>query len=64
MSHEIREAIYEGAGIELYPDVNAGTGYYARVGTLDTRIGGKTAAHVFLLLADIMLGGDGDGGLL
>lgn len=49
---EIREAILEGAGIELIPQDNGG--WHARVGLLDVVVAGRTAGEVLLRLADIV----------
>lgn len=55
ITNDIREAILEGAGVELYPDETT-NGWYARVGMTLHRIDGRTAAEVFLKLADILVG--------
>lgn len=49
---EIREAVLEGAGVELIPDNPSG--YYLRIGVLFDTIDGRTAAECFLKLADIL----------
>jgi hypothetical protein len=51
MESEIREAILEGAGIELVPQQD---GWIARIGMLDLEVCGRTAAEVLLNLADIV----------
>lgn len=52
MADEIREAILEGAGIELIPLATGG--WYARIGVLNTTVAGRTAGEVLLNLADIV----------
>jgi hypothetical protein len=51
---EIREAILEGAGIELIPKDEGG--WYARIGLLRQAVPGRTAADVLMQLADIVVG--------
>lgn len=51
---EIREAILEGAGIELIPKDSGG--WYARIGLLRQAVCGDTAAAVLLRLSDIVVG--------
>lgn len=50
---EVREALLEGMAVELIPEP-AGTGWYARIGTLSWTVEGDSAAHVFLKLADLL----------
>lgn len=51
---DIREAILEGAGIELIPH-DAG-GWYARIEGVGAIVHGRTPGEVMLKLADIVLG--------
>jgi hypothetical protein len=53
VSVDLKEAITEGAGLELIPHEDGG--WYLRIGILNDTISGRTRAEVFLKVAQIFL---------